>query len=265
MADSTDEEKKTGVFCGWMKGLLVHDYCLSFAEAERLHAQYPCGQKEAALSINRAAWKNDIQRPAYHLIAPGKWMNEPHAPVYYKGNYHIFYQANVHAPIWNHIQWGHMISTDMVHWRDLPLALETEEGSLDPDGCWSGSALIDKNGLPRIYYTAGNNEKFPNQSVAMAVSDAEDMELDAGISRTVRHRNRRKGGWENSGILLSGWKKTPILCLWVRETKITAAEMPYCILPGMDWIGPPMVFCWITNMRKMKNWAMYGSCRYCFP
>ena len=54
-------------------------------------------------------------------------MNEPHAPVYYKGNYHIFYQANVHAPIWNHIQWGHMISTDMVHWKDLPLALETEE------------------------------------------------------------------------------------------------------------------------------------------
>ena len=177
MADSTYEEKKTGVFCGWMKGILVHDYCLSFAEAERLHAQYPCGQKVAALSINRAAWKNDIQRPAYHLIAPGKWMNEPDAPVYYKGNYHIFYQANVHAPIWNHIQWGHMISTDMVHWRDLPLALETEEGTLDPDGCWSGSALIDKNGLPRIYYTAGNNEKFPNQSVAMAVSDAEDIEL----------------------------------------------------------------------------------------
>ena len=35
-------------------------------------------------------------------------MNEPHAPFFYNGYYHIFYQANLHAPIWDSIQWGHL-------------------------------------------------------------------------------------------------------------------------------------------------------------
>jgi sucrose-6-phosphate hydrolase SacC (GH32 family) len=37
-----------------------------------------------------------------------------------------------------------------------------------PDGCWSGSSLVDKEGKPRIYFTAGNDAIFPNQSVALA-------------------------------------------------------------------------------------------------
>ena len=39
---------------------------------------------------------------------------------FYNG-YHIFYQANLHALSWDSIQWGHLASKDMVHWKDLPL------------------------------------------------------------------------------------------------------------------------------------------------
>lgn len=123
---------------------------------------------------DRGAYAGDVQRPVYHLIAPGKWMNEPHAPLYFQGYYHIFYQANPHAPTWNHIQWGHVVSRDMVHWKDMPPALEPDNICLDPDGCWSGSALVDKEGIPRIFYTAGNDTRFPNQSVAMAVADLKE-------------------------------------------------------------------------------------------
>lgn len=171
------EKVRQGVFCGLMKCVLLQEGCLAAAEVEALHAQYPCKEQILPLSLNRAIFAEDVQRPQYHLSAPGKWMNEPHAPLWYQGKYHIFYQANPHAPLWNHIQWGHMISEDMVHWKDLPLALETEENGLDEDGCWSGSALTDKDGHPRIYYTAGNNKKFPNQSVAMATAAAGDEEL----------------------------------------------------------------------------------------
>ena len=115
-------------------------------------------------------------RPQYHLIEPEKWMNEPHAPFFYNGYYHIFYQANLHAPIWDSIQWGHLASKDMVHWKDLPLALQSENGFYDELGCWSGSGLVDKDGVPRIYYTAGNNNRFPNQAVALA--QPEDTEED---------------------------------------------------------------------------------------
>lgn len=64
----------------------------------------------------------------------------------------------------------------MVHWKDLPLALQSENGFYDELGCWSGSGLVDKDGVPRIYYTAGNNNRFPNQAVALA--QPEDTEED---------------------------------------------------------------------------------------
>lgn len=156
-----------GAFYGLFREMAIEDRALSTEEVKRLHASYQ--RKETGCILpDRSLYKGDVQRPAYHMIAPGKWMNEPHAPLYFDGYYHIFYQANPHAPVWNNIQWGHMVSKDMVHWEDMPLALETGTGSLDPDGCWSGSSLVDREGIPRIFYTAGNNGRFPNQFVAMA-------------------------------------------------------------------------------------------------
>ena len=103
-------------------------------------------------------------------MPPAKWMNEPHAPLWYAGLYHIFYQANPHAPVWDNICWGHLVSRDMVRWEDAGIALSPDQGEplCDPDGCWSGSACLDDSGLPVVFYTAGNNMCLPNQSVAAA-------------------------------------------------------------------------------------------------
>ena len=120
---------------------------------------------------------NDHHRPIFHLSAPAHWMNEPHAPLYYNGRYHLFYQYNPRGPFWNHIYWGHWVSDDLAHWRDAPPALEPEAG-LDPDGVWSGSACLDADGKPVLFYTAGDFSAFPTQSVALARSvDPADGEL----------------------------------------------------------------------------------------
>lgn len=166
--ESVRDEMPNRIYYGLMKELLIHGHTLKMDDVRKLHGRYETGAAIRQILPDRRAYDKDIQRPFYHLIAPGKWMNEPHGPLFYEGYYHIFYQANPHAPVWNHIQWGHMVSRDMVHWEDMPLALETGDDDLDPDGCWSGSALVDKEGIPRIFYTAGNNKKFPNQFVAMA-------------------------------------------------------------------------------------------------
>ncbi len=161
------EESPSGCFYGLMEEILLWGKALRADEVRELHNARPTGETAERLGLDRSDYEGDVQRPQYHLIPPGKWMNEPHGPLYYQGYYHIFYQANPHAPIWDHIQWGHMVSRDMVHWEDMPLALETGE-TLDPDGCWSGSSLVDKEGRPCIFYTAGNDRCFPNQFVAMA-------------------------------------------------------------------------------------------------
>ncbi len=161
------EESPSGCFYGLMEEILLWGKALRADEVRELHNAQPTEETAEKLGLDRSDYEGDVQRPQYHLIPPGKWMNEPHGPLYYQGYYHIFYQANPHAPIWDHIQWGHMVSRDMVHWEDMPLALETGE-TLDPDGCWSGSSLVDKEGRPCIFYTAGNDRCFPNQFVAMA-------------------------------------------------------------------------------------------------
>lgn len=170
---SYNENTRTGCFYGFIKEMVIHKECLTDKTIKINHENYPIKSVKIDTAMHRDAYKNDKQRPQYHLIPPGKWMNEPHAPMYFDGYYHIFHQANPHAPIFNNLQWGHFISTDMVHWKDMPLALETEDNQLDPDGCWSGSALVDKDGIPRIFYTAGNHAKFPNQSVALATAIVE--------------------------------------------------------------------------------------------
>jgi sucrose-6-phosphate hydrolase SacC (GH32 family) len=108
-------------------------------------------------------------------------MNEPHAPMFYQGYYHIFYQANPHAPNWDNIQWGHLINKDMIHWKDMGLALETQLNGIDPDGCWSGSSCIDLEGVPTIFYTAGNDRRFPNQAIAIAKAESNDITLKRWI------------------------------------------------------------------------------------
>jgi len=176
------EDTPFGHYYGFMQELEIDDQAPARTEILALHSRRFTGAPEpdwVELGMpDRRCYRKDPHRPRYHLCPPGKWMNEPHAPMFYRDHYHIFYQANPHAPTWDHIAWGHLISRDMIHWEDAPLALTPEDGTVAPDGCWSGSALIDQAGRPRIYFTAGNDAIFPNQSVALATpADASDEKL----------------------------------------------------------------------------------------
>ena len=173
--DFFTENVPFGCFYGFLQWIELDIAAKSEEDILSLHRSVFTGEREeTAFQLampQRSAYANDRQRPAYHLCPPGKWMNEPHGPMYFGGWYHIFYQANPHAPIWDHLCWGHLKSKDMVHWQDCPLALIPEKEAPAPDGCWSGSSVIDKSGKPRIYFTAGDERRFSNQAVAFATPD----------------------------------------------------------------------------------------------
>lgn len=135
----------------------------------------------------RSRYKDDRYRPQYHFIPPEHWMNEPHGPLYFNGQYHIFYQHNPQGPYWHQIHWGHAVSDDLVHWRDLPFALSPEKGEVDPDGCWSGSSAIDDEGVPVIFYAAGDHSKSPNQSVGLARSTFKE-DGDNDLKHWIKHK-----------------------------------------------------------------------------
>ncbi|MFP4976883.1 GH32 C-terminal domain-containing protein [Paenibacillus sp. CN-4] len=126
-----------------------------------------------------SVFDGDQHRPQYHAMPPQNWMNEAHAPIYYNGKYHLFYQHNPQGPYWHQIHWGHWVSDDMVHWENVRLALAPEAGTLDPDGAWSGSAAYDRDGNPVLFYTAGNDALSPNQRTGLATpADLSDPNLE---------------------------------------------------------------------------------------
>jgi fructan beta-fructosidase len=80
-------------------------------------------------------------RPQIHFSSKRGWLNDANGMVYYKGQYHLYYQ---HDPFnYNGTDqkfWGHAVSPDMVHWQELPEAIYPYSYG---DWVWSGSAVID--------------------------------------------------------------------------------------------------------------------------
>ncbi len=81
-------------------------------------------------------------RPQYHFTPPKNFMNDPNGTVFYKGEYHLFYQFNPEGNVWGHMSWGHAVSSDMVHWQNFPVALHEVAGEYM---IYSGSAVVDSN------------------------------------------------------------------------------------------------------------------------
>lgn len=93
-----------------------------------------------AAMAQKPAYKEQY-RPQIHFSPPAHWMNDPNGLLYYKDTYHLFYQYYPKASVWGPMHWGHATSTDMIHWKNQPVALY-------PDSLgyiFSGSAVVDYN------------------------------------------------------------------------------------------------------------------------
>jgi fructan beta-fructosidase len=78
-------------------------------------------------------------RPQLHFSTMRGWINDPNGLVYYDGEYHLFFQHYPYGYYWGQPHWGHAVSTDIVHWKQLSDVLYRHELA----GIYSGSSVID--------------------------------------------------------------------------------------------------------------------------
>ena len=98
----------------------------------------------------------DPYRPAYHFVNPESSMNDPNAVIFWQGRWHLFFIAMPPDEFpnpadilkrWHRTSVGHAVSDDLVHWKDLPYAINPGIEK----ACYSGGMLVEKDRVVAFY------------------------------------------------------------------------------------------------------------------
>lgn len=155
--------------------------------------------KKGCLNMDRFT---DNWKPAYHFRPEKNWMNDPNGPIYYEGEYHLFFQYNPYGSKWGTIHWGHAKSRDLIHWDMCPPALvpNQEQGEIH---CYSGCAFLDCN-VPTIYYTSvGAGSRGPEEGALQCAAVSRD-----GMQTWERRREPvlERSLHESKGVHIAMWR-----------------------------------------------------------
>ena len=138
-------------------------------------------------------------RPVYHFTPLKNWTNDPNGLIYLNGVYHLYNQQNPYENKWGHMSWGHATSTDLVHWKHLPLAMPE---TIDKDTTWrfSGCAVLDKN-------NASGFCKGTNCIVAIYTADQPNLKKE---SQFVAYSN-------DGGKTFTNYEHNPVIDLHMKD------------------------------------------------
>ena len=199
----------------------------SLAEQER---ELKANKLIRRFAVSRKKLASDPYRPAYHFVNPECMLNDPNGLCFWQGRWHLFYQAYPpdEFPDPKDIKkrrqhWGHAVSEDLVHWRDLPYAIYPGTERM----CFSGSTVVEKDRVVAYY---------PGVGAGQMVAVADDPLL----------LNWDKSGPVNSGVGDSDiWKE---------------GDTYYGLVGGMAkyhrGAGWPMMSLWAS--KDLVNWELRG-------
>lgn len=246
---------QTGMFNGLMDEFLIVDRAMSLDEVNKTFldgcdkdGNIPVCEYDD-IGFEAELLRDDIYLPQYHTVPAAGWMNEPIAPFEYKGVYHMFFQSTASGPYWRYTQWGHWVSEDKLHWREVKPILFPEPDGFANHHVFSGNAVKDADGMPYIIYTGVNLQIKNLNRISYAVpKDPDDPYLT---------------DWYRSDEPLF---EQPEDCSWVdfRDPYIyTEGNYAYMIIgtssAQSDFRnGNPRVVCYKANLSDLTKWEYMG-------
>jgi len=170
-------------------------------------------------------------RPQFHFTSKRGWLNDPNGLIYYKGEYHMYYQHNPVALPWGNMTWGHAVSKDLVHWKEQPKVLFPN----DKGTCFSGAAFVDrKNRLGR---------RTGEEDVIVAFY------LRTEIGLCLAYSNDR-------GYSMTDYEGNPVL---THKGARIDTPRPFWHEPTKRWIAPTFDFFTDESGQKRRCVGFYSS------
>lgn len=154
-------------------------------------------------------------RPQFHFTTRRGWINDPNGLVYHNGEYHLFYQHNPFERDWENMHWGHAVSKDLVHWKELPVALFPDHlGTM-----FSGSAVIDYDN------TAGFNRGATPAMVVAFTADGHGKQVQ-GIAYSL-----------DNGLTFTKYDGNPVIDSGAKwDSRDTRDPKVFWYAPGKHWV-----------------------------
>ncbi|WP_374951596.1 glycoside hydrolase family 32 protein [Mucilaginibacter sp.] len=176
-----------------------------------------------------------------HFSPQAKWMNDPNGMVYYKGTYHLFFQHYPKGTVWGPMHWGHAVSKDMIHWKQMPIALYPDKLGY----IFSGSVVVDEKN------TSGLGTKDNPAMVAIFTHhDPKGEKLGA-----INYQNQSLAYSLDQGKTWLKYKGNPVL----KNPGIKDFRDPkvFWYAPGKKWIMSLAVLDHITfySSPDLKTWT----------
>ena len=179
-------------------------------------------------------------RQTFHIQSVTGLMNDPNGFVWHDNQWHLFYQWCPWGAVHGLKHWYHIVSKDLVTWRNLGVCLLPDRGDgYDNKGAYSGSAMPIGDEL-YLYYT-GNHR-------------------DADWTRrsyTCLAKLRRDGWTEKYPLPLFG--QHPLYTEHQRDPKLIRREAGYYILLGaqtQDHRGCALIY---RSEDLLHGWTFAGE------
>jgi fructan beta-fructosidase len=183
-------------------------------------------------------------RPQFHFTSERNWINDPDGLVYYEGEYHLFFQHNPNGNYWGNMTWGHAVSSDLIHWKQL-------DNAITPDylgSVFSGSAIVDF--LNTSGLKGGNYD--PIIAIYTAAGDTSEESRGQPFTQCIAYSNDKGRTWEK-------YNANPVLPHIVgqnRDPKVLWFEPKKCWIMALYLDGSDFA---LFRSSNLKHWTRFQT------